>query len=120
MGRDAERVVKKEERKEGRSVWEPWRYCGGEQETLRRNRTGLPDDLRDGMEALTGLSLDDVRVHYGSHNPGQVHAYAYTRGSQIDIGPGQERYLPHELGHVIQQKQGRVQPTVYLGKQLWL
>ena len=49
MGRDAERVVKKEERKEGRSVWEPWRYCGGEQETLRRNRTGLPDDLRDGM-----------------------------------------------------------------------
>jgi hypothetical protein len=30
------------------------------------------------------------------------------------LGPGQEKHLPHELGHVVQQKEGRVKPTVQL------
>lgn len=30
------------------------------------NRTGLPDTLKSGVEALSGFSLDDVRVHYNS------------------------------------------------------
>jgi hypothetical protein len=28
------------------------------------------------------------------------------------VGQGEERYLPHEAWHVVQQRQGRVQPTL--------
>lgn len=31
-----------------------------------KNRTGLPDNLKAGIENLSGYSMDDVRVHYGS------------------------------------------------------
>ena len=74
------------------------------------NRTGLPDALKSGVESLSGLSLDDVRVHYNSSKPAQLQALAYTQGSEIHIAPGQERHVPHEAWHVVQQKQGRVKP----------
>ncbi|WP_198144954.1 hypothetical protein [Microscilla marina] len=45
-------------------------------------------------------------------------ALAYARGNQIELGPGQERHLPHEAWHVVQQKQGRVAPTDTLSKGL--
>jgi hypothetical protein len=38
-------------------------------------------------------------------------ALAYTKGTEIHIGPGQEKHLPHEMWHAVQQKQGRVKPT---------
>ena len=78
------------------------------------NRTGLPDRLKTGIEALSGLSLDDVQVHYNSSRPAQLDAHAYAQGPEIHVGPGQERHLPHEAWHVVQQKQGRVRPTVQL------
>ena len=80
----------------------------------KENKTGLPDDLKSGMENLSGMSLDDVKVHTNSSNPAQFQAHAYAQGSDIHLGPGQEKHLPHELGHVVQQKQGRVQPTKQL------
>lgn len=76
------------------------------------NRTGLPDRLKAGVEALSGLSLDDVRVHYGSPKPAQLEAHAYTLGTEIHVAPGQERHLAHEAWHVVQQKQGRVPATL--------
>lgn len=39
-------------------------------------------------------------------------ALAYTQGKRVEIGPGQERHLPHELGHVVQQKLGLVRANV--------
>ena len=75
------------------------------------NHTGLPDNLKDGMENLSGFSLDHVKVHYNSDKPATVQAHAYAQGSNIYLGAGQEKHLPHELGHVVQQMQGRVQPT---------
>ncbi|MBV9882470.1 MAG: DUF4157 domain-containing protein [Sphingomonadaceae bacterium] len=78
------------------------------------NRTGLPDRLKAGVEALSGLSLDDVRVHYGSSRPAQLHAHAYTQGAEIHVAPGQERHLAHEAWHVVQQKQDRVPATLQL------
>lgn len=74
------------------------------------NNTGLPDNLKNGVEALSGYSLDDVKVHFNSSKPAQLHAYAYTIGADIHVAPGQERHLPHEAWHVVQQKQGRVRP----------
>ncbi|HKQ06538.1 MAG TPA: DUF4157 domain-containing protein [Blastocatellia bacterium] len=76
------------------------------------NRTGLPDSLKTGIENLSGISLDDVKVHHNSSAPAQVQALAYTQGTDIHLGPGQERHLPHEAWHVVQQKQGRVGPTI--------
>ncbi|WP_212758570.1 eCIS core domain-containing protein [Paenibacillus sinopodophylli] len=78
------------------------------------NRTGMPDQLKSGVENLSGHSMDDVKVHYNSSKPSQVDALAYAQGSDIHIGPGQEKHLPHEAWHVAQQKQGRVQPTVQM------
>ncbi len=72
------------------------------------NRTGLPDTLKAGVEALSGLALDDVRVHYRSSKPGALGALAYAQGTDIHVAPGQEQHLPHEAWHVVQQIQGRV------------
>lgn len=78
------------------------------------NRTGLPDQLKGGVENLSGLSLDDVKVHYNSAKPAQLNALAYAQGTDIYVGPGQERHLPHESWHIVQQKQGRVRPTMQM------
>jgi hypothetical protein len=78
------------------------------------NRTGLPDALKAGVEALSGLAMDDVRVHRNSAEPAKLGALAYAKGDDIHLGSGQEQHLPHEAWHVVQQKQGRVRPTIQL------
>ncbi len=78
----------------------------------KENKTGMPDDLKTGVENLSGMSMDDVKVHYNSAKPAALHALAYTQGTDIHMGPGQEQHLPHEAWHVAQQKQGRVKPTM--------
>jgi hypothetical protein len=80
----------------------------------RPNRTGLPDRLKSGIESLSGLSMDHVDVHYNSAQPAQLGALAYARGNEIHVGPGQEKHLPHEAWHVVQQAQGRVKPTLQM------
>ena len=80
------------------------------------NRTGLPDGLKAGIESLSGVSLDPVEVHYNSPQPAQLNALAYAQGTHIHVAPGQEQHLPHEAWHVVQQAQGRVQPTAQLAQ----
>lgn len=77
----------------------------------RPNNTGMPDNLKSGIESLSGFSMDDVRVHYNSSKPATVQALAYTQGMDIHVAPGQEKCLPHEAWHVAQQMAGRVSPT---------
>lgn len=78
------------------------------------NNTGLPDNLKSGIENLSGFSMDDVRVHYNSAKPAQLQAHAYAQGTDIHVASGQEKHIPHEAWHVVQQKQGRVKPTAQL------
>ncbi|CAM1367401.1 hypothetical protein TSEDIMI_40097 [Tenacibaculum sediminilitoris] len=78
------------------------------------NNTGLPDNLKMGIENLSGYAMDDVKVHYNSNKPAQLNAHAYAQGTDIHLGSGQEKHLPHEAWHIVQQKQGRVQPTTSL------
>lgn len=73
---------------------------------------GLSDELKSGIERLSGYSMDDVRVHYDSSRPAQLKAHAYAQGTEIHVAPGQERHVAHEAWHVVQQKQGRVRPTL--------
>ena len=67
-------------------------------------------------EELIQGKLDTAqrKVHYNSGKPTQLQALAYAQGTDIHIAPGQEKHLPHEAWHVVQQKQGRVQPTIQL------
>lgn len=75
------------------------------------NATGLPDQLKSGIEALSGMPMDGVTVHYNSAKPAQLNAHAYAQGSDIYLASGQERHLPHEAWHVVQQARHQVPPT---------
>lgn len=77
-----------------------------------KNLTGIPTQMKIDFERRSGLSFDDVRVHYNSDRPMKIGALAYTQGMQVHIGPGQEKHLRHELGHVVQQKTMPVPATV--------
>lgn len=85
-----------------------------EQTDAKPNNTGLPDQLKSGIESLSGISMDHVKVHYNSSQPAQLNAHAYAQGSEIHVAPSQEKHLPHEAWHVVQQAQGRVKPTMQM------
>lgn len=76
----------------------------------------LPEQLRPQLERLVGADLSGVRVHVGPQ-AARIGAVAFTTGSNIFFAPGQyqpqtaigRQLLGHELAHVVQQRQGRVQ-----------
>ena len=80
----------------------------------KENNMGLPDNLKSGMESLSGMSLDEVKVHRNSDKPAQLQAHAYAQGTEIHLASGQEKHLPHEAWHVVQQKEGRIKPTLQI------
>lgn len=71
-----------------------------------------PEDLKTRFEDMSGYSFDDVSIHYHSDKPAQMEAAAYTMGNEVYLGAGQEKYLGHELGHVLQQKRKRIPPLL--------
>jgi hypothetical protein len=91
-------------------------YSAQQQNPIQKkeNNTGLPDNLKSGIENLSGYSMDDVKVHRNSDKPTQLQAHAYAQGTDIHLASGQEKHLPHEAWHVVQQKQGRVKPTMQM------
>lgn len=110
---EAERrmMQEKQDRKSGRASGIPMHQMEVVGNQAMLNQTGIPDTLKAKVEAQSGISLDTVKVHYDSPKPAAVQALAYTSGDQVYLGPGQEKHLGHELGHVVQQMQGRVRPT---------
>ena len=62
--------------------------------------------------------MDDVKVHYNSDKSAQLQAHAYAQGSDIQIGPGHDKHLPHEAWHVVQQKRGQVKPTMQMKRKV--
>ena len=80
----------------------------------KENNKGLHDDLKLGIESLSGHSLDNVKVHYNSDKPAQLHSNSYYQGTDIHLEDNQQKYLPHETSHVVKQKQGRVIPTMQM------
>lgn len=73
--------------------------------------SALPEPLKTTLEAMSRLSLADVRVHRDSPSPALMSSVAFADGNDIHLAPGEERHLPHEAWHVVQQKQGRVRAT---------
>ncbi|NOY84874.1 MAG: DUF4157 domain-containing protein [Nitrospirae bacterium] len=85
----------------------------------KENKTGMPDDVKAGMEATHKADFSDVQIHPSSAKAPEVGALAYTQGTDIHFAPGQfspntttgKSLLGHELTHVVQQREGRVAPT---------
>ena len=79
----------------------------------------LDHDTQAHMEGTLGADFSDVRIHAESDHATEVGALAYTQGSDIHFAPGQyqpdtasgRELIGHELTHVVQQREGRVQPT---------
>ncbi|MCX6307208.1 MAG: DUF4157 domain-containing protein [Bacteroidetes bacterium] len=82
-------------------------------EKKNNKKTGLPDKLKSGIENLSGVSMDDVKVNYNSNKAAQLQAHAYAQGTVIHLAAGQEKHLPHEAWHVVQQKQGLSKMSIY-------
>ena len=91
---------------------------GQECNSTSQEHSNIPLKIKQHMEKRSSVSLRDVKIHYNSHKPEQLQALAYTQGNQVYLGPGQEKYIYHELGHVIQQKQGRVKPNCIMNKMM--
>ena len=73
----------------------------------------LPDDLRGGLEAHFGASLDNIRFRESS-DAADLGAKAYARGDEIHFAPGQFRpdtasgrkMIGHEVSHIARQASG--------------
>ena len=90
------------------------------QKPLQRNhkpiahKSNKPDEtqIKQNVSQLMGTDVTDAQVHYNSSKPAQLQAEATAQGTEVHLAPGKEQHLGHELTHVAQQKQGRVQPTI--------
>lgn len=82
------------------------------------NGKAMPRDVQEKMEASFGADFSAVRVHEGARSEA-LGARAFTQGADIHFAPGEyqpaslagQELLGHELAHVVQQRQGRVQAT---------
>jgi hypothetical protein len=76
------------------------------------------DEVINKMGDAMGADFSDVKIHEGS-KASDVGALAYTQGNDIHFAQGKfdtnsqsgKSLLGHELAHVVQQREGRVQPT---------
>lgn len=84
--------------------------------------TKMPESIQGKMEQSFNADFSDVNIHTNSDQATDLTAHAFTQGQDIHFAPGQynpeskngQELLGHELTHVVQQKQGRVQPTTQL------
>ena len=107
---------------QGKFANQPSALLGVVQQKIENN-TGMPDEVKGRMETVHNADFSDVRIHSDSSKAPAVGALAYTQGSDIHFAPGQfspntaagKSLLGHELTHVVQQREGRVQPTTEVG-----
>lgn len=112
-------MIQRSEDEEGELLQGKFEAAQGTEE----NKTGIPDDVKQKMEDSFSADFSGVRVHPESDKAPDVGALAYTQGADIHFAPGQfrvdtsagQQLLGHELTHVIQQAEGRVQPTTEIG-----
>lgn len=50
---------------------------------------GLPEPLQNGIEMLSGVAMDQVKVHRNSSQPAMLNALAYAQGNDIHLASGQ-------------------------------
>jgi hypothetical protein len=82
----------------------------------------MPDGVKSKMESSFNTDFSDVNIHNNSDSAPALNALAFTQGNDVHFAPGQydpssnqgQQLIGHELAHVVQQKEGRVQPTTQL------
>ncbi len=83
--------------------------------------TGMTAPVRAKMERAFAQDFSSVRVIPSSARATELAARAFTEGSEIHFAPGKwapettagQELLGHELGHVVQQRAGRVRTTTH-------
>ena len=86
----------------------------------------IPEEVQAKMENSFGQDFSNVNIHADSDQAKNIGAQAYAQGNNIHFAPGQynpgsksgQELLGHELTHVVQQSQGKVQPGEVHGKGL--
>ena len=81
--------------------------------------SGLPLAVQAKMEGAMGADFSNVNIHKESASATEVGALAFAQGNDVHFAPGQynpesssgQELIGHELAHVVQQREGRVQPT---------
>lgn len=84
----------------------------------------LPASLSEKFEAAFASDFGSVRLHIDSDYAEQIGAQAFTYGEHIYFAPGKFnpssmtgiRLIAHEIVHVLQQREGAVQPNMRLGR----
>ncbi len=79
---------------------------------------GLPSGIKEQMESALGADFSGVKINEGNE-ASAVNALAYAQGNDLHFAPGQYKpeteegrsLLGHELAHVVQQREGRVETT---------
>lgn len=79
--------------------------------------SGMDGTTLSNMSQSFGTDFSDVKVHRDSQSAVDAGALAYTQGNDIHFAPGRydpfsqsgRELLGHELTHVVQQREGRVQ-----------
>ena len=74
------------------------------EERQQQNQTGIQEVFLQRAEEQLGKSFRDDRIHLDRKESEKVGEQAYTQESDIFVAPGQEQRLPHDWGHVVQQK----------------
>lgn len=83
----------------------------------RINSNGMSEETLNKMSNSFGEDFSNVNIHSDSKSAVDVGALAYTQGNDIHFAPGQydpasssgQSLLGHELTHIVQQREGRVQ-----------
>lgn len=100
---------------EGTAQFKKGDSCGGDGDA----GGGLPSDIRSQMEGSLGANFSGVKINANSSKASEMGALAFTQGEELHFAPGQfqpgsqqgQELIGHELAHVVQQRQGRVQAT---------
>ncbi|MBK9451064.1 MAG: DUF4157 domain-containing protein [Bacteroidetes bacterium] len=79
--------------------------------------SGIPDEVMGKMESTFNTDFSNVNIVQNSSKASEAGALAYAQGNDVHFAPGQfspetpggQQLLGHELSHVVQQRQGRVQ-----------
>lgn len=90
------------------------------------NKTELPENVQTKMENSFGQDFSDVNIHKDSPKADSFNAKAYAQGKDIHFAPGEfqpntksgQELIGHELTHVVQQKQGKVNGADVNGKDI--
>lgn len=119
-------VQQKEEKDEEKAVQKKGASKEGETSQLKASPgspNSLPGGVQSKMEGALGADFSSVNIHTNSNQATNIGAQAYTQGNDVHFAPGKfdpssqggQELIGHELTHVVQQRQGRVQPTEQLG-----